>query len=55
MAITKVRQNLLEIKDSMGLQNDRMIDKDLMPLLNQMRDKIFERVSKIKNIITERG
>ena len=55
MAITKAKQNLLELKDSMGLQNDGMVDTDLMPLINEAWEKSFARVDKNRNAIADRG
>jgi len=55
MAITKSKQNLLELKDSMGLQNDGMVDTDLMPLINEAWEKSFARVDKNRNAIADRG
>ena len=55
MAITKAKQNLLEFKDSIGLQNDGMLDTDLMPLVNKAWDKSFARVHKNRNAIVDRG
>ena len=55
MAITKAKQNLLELKDSIGLQNDGIIDTDLMPLINEAWEKSFARVDKNRNAIADRG
>ena len=55
MAITEAKQNLLEMKDSIGLQNDGMIDTDLMPLINEVWEKIFAQVDKNWNTIADRG
>jgi len=55
MAITKAKQNLLELKDSIGLQNDGMVDTDLMPLINEAWEKSFARVDKNRNAIADRG
>ena len=55
MAITKAKQDLLELKDSIGLQNDGIVDTDLMPLVNRAWDMSFARVHKNKNAIANRG
>ena len=55
MAITKAKQNLLEMKDSIGMQNAGMIDTDLMPLINEAWEKSFARVDKNRNAIADRG
>ena len=35
MAITKAKQNLLELNDPIGLQNDGMIDTDLLSRVDE--------------------
>ena len=55
MAMTKAKQDLLALKDSLGLQNEGIVDTDLMPLINQAWDKSFARVEKNKNAISDRG
>ena len=54
-AITREKQKLLELKDTIGVQNDGMIDTDLMPLINRSWIESFARVDKNRNIISKRG
>ncbi len=35
MAMTKAKQDLLALKDSLGLQNEGIADTDLMPLIKK--------------------
>ena len=53
MAMTKAKQRLLEDKDTLGLQNDGIIDTDLMPLINEAWEKSFARVKKNQNAIAD--
>ena len=55
MAMTKAKQDLVALKDSLGLQNEGIVDTDLMPLINRAWDKSFARVEKNKNAISDRG
>ena len=55
MAMTKAKQRLLEDKDTLGLQNDGIVDTDLMPLINEAWEKSFVRVKKNQNAIADRG
>ena len=55
MAMTKEKQNLLEVKDTLGLMNDGILDTDLMPLINKAWERSFARVDKNKNAISDRG
>ena len=55
MAMTKAKQELLALKDSLGLQNDGILDTDLMPLINLAWKKSFARVEKNRNAISDRG
>ena len=51
--MTKAKQELLALKDSLGLQNDRVLDTDLMPLINIVWNKSFARVEKNQNAISD--
>jgi len=55
MAMTKEKYKLLEYKDSLGLQNDGIVDTDLLPLINRAWAESFARVDKNKNTISGRG
>ena len=55
MAMTREKRKLLELKDSVGLQNDGIIDTDLMPLINRAWVESFARVDKNRNAISNRG
>jgi len=55
MAMTKAKQNLLELKDTLGLQNNGILDTDLMQLINKAWERSFARVDKNKNAISVRG
>ena len=55
MAMTREKQKLLEYKDTIGLQNDGIVDTDLMPLVNRAWAESFARVDKNRNAISERG
>ena len=55
MTVTKAKQNLFELKDSIGLQNDGIKETDLMPLINEAWEKSFAHVDKNWNVIADRG
>ena len=55
MAMTTEKQKLLELKNSLGLQNDGIVDTNLMPIINRAWAKSFARVDKNKNAISDRG
>ena len=46
MAMRKANQKLLALKDTLGLQNDRIIYTKLMQLINKAWNKSFARVEK---------
>ena len=53
MVMMKAKQELLHLKDSLGLQNDRIMDTNLVPLMNQAWNKSFARVEKNRNAISD--
>ena len=55
MAMMKAKQELLALKDGLGLQNDGILDTNLMPLIIIAWNKIFARVDKNRNAIFNRG
>ncbi len=52
--VLKEKQNLLELKDTLGLQNDGILDTNLMPQFNKAWERSFDRVDKNKNAISDR-
>ena len=55
MSMTREKQNLLEFKDTIGLQNNGIKDTDLMSLVNRAWAKSFTRINKNRNAISDRG
>ena len=53
--MTKAKQNLLVLKDSLVLQNDGIIDTNLRPLINKAWNKSFARVKKNQNTVSSKG
>ena len=53
MAMTKAKQRPLEDKDTLGLQNDGIVDTDLMQLIHEAWEKSFARVKKNQNAIAD--
>ena len=55
MAMTRVKQELLATKEELGIYDDRLIDTDLVPLINKAWKASFAQVDKTKNALADRG